>query len=89
MRISVFGAGYVGLVTAACFAEVGHHVTCCDTAADRIASLRDGRELLNRDSASGSHDEELEYQTFSSSGVKLPINDESFNRRNESARHCG
>ena len=43
MKISVFGAGYVGLVTAACFAEVGHHVTCCDTAAERIASLRDGK----------------------------------------------
>jgi UDPglucose 6-dehydrogenase len=43
MKISVFGAGYVGLVTAACFAEVGHHVTCCDTAADKIASLRVGK----------------------------------------------
>jgi len=43
MKISVFGAGYVGLVTAACFAEVGHHVTCCDTAAEKIASLRDGK----------------------------------------------
>lgn len=43
MEIGVFGAGYVGLVTAACFAEVGHHVTCCDTAADKIASLRDGK----------------------------------------------
>jgi len=43
LEIGVFGAGYVGLVTAACFAEVGHHVTCCDTAADKIASLRDGK----------------------------------------------
>lgn len=43
MKISVFGAGYVGLVTAACFAEVGHHVTCCDTDAAKIASLRAGK----------------------------------------------
>lgn len=43
MKISVFGAGYVGLVTAACFAEVGHHVTCCDTDATKIGLLRAGK----------------------------------------------
>jgi UDPglucose 6-dehydrogenase len=43
MRISVFGAGYVGLVTAACFAEVGHHVVCCDKDATKIDSLRAGK----------------------------------------------
>jgi len=43
MNISVFGAGYVGLVTAACFAEVGHHVVCCDTDTARIAMVRTGR----------------------------------------------
>jgi len=43
MRISVFGAGYVGLVTAACFAEVGHHVVCCDKDASKIDSLRAGK----------------------------------------------
>ncbi|MEY3482232.1 MAG: hypothetical protein RLZ40_275 [Actinomycetota bacterium] len=42
MKISVFGAGYVGLVTAACFAEVGHHVVCCDNDAMKIDSLRSG-----------------------------------------------
>lgn len=43
MRISVFGAGYVGLVTAACFAEVGHHVVCCDKDSSKIDSLRTGK----------------------------------------------
>ena len=43
MKISVFGAGYVGLVTAACFAEVGHHVVCCDKDATKVDSLRAGK----------------------------------------------
>jgi len=43
MKISVFGAGYVGLVTAACLAEVGHHVTCCDNDDAKITSLRAGQ----------------------------------------------
>ncbi|NDC49570.1 MAG: UDP-glucose 6-dehydrogenase, partial [Micrococcales bacterium] len=43
MRLAVFGAGYVGLVTAACFAEVGHHVVCCDKDATKIDSLRTGK----------------------------------------------
>ena len=40
--IGVIGAGWVGLVTAACFAEVGHHVTVRDVVSDRIESLRRG-----------------------------------------------
>jgi UDPglucose 6-dehydrogenase len=42
MHISIFGTGYVGLVTGACLADVGHHVTCVDVDADKIAGLRDG-----------------------------------------------
>jgi UDPglucose 6-dehydrogenase len=41
-RIAVFGAGYVGLVTGACFAELGHRVVVRDVLADRIAALRRG-----------------------------------------------
>lgn len=42
MRIVVIGTGYVGLVSATCFAEMGHHVICVDTNAERIAELRSG-----------------------------------------------
>ena len=43
MRISVIGCGYVGLVTGACLAEVGHHVVCTDNDEKRVAILRAGR----------------------------------------------
>ncbi len=42
MRLAVFGAGYVGLVTAACFAEMGNHVACVDVDAGRVERLRRG-----------------------------------------------
>jgi UDPglucose 6-dehydrogenase len=42
MRISIFGSGYVGLVQAAVFADVGHSVICMDVDAERIARLRQG-----------------------------------------------
>ena len=41
-RIAVFGAGYVGLVTGACFADLGHDVVVRDVLADRIERLRAG-----------------------------------------------
>jgi UDPglucose 6-dehydrogenase len=41
-RIAVFGAGYVGLVTGACFAELGHRVTVRDVLPARIEALRRG-----------------------------------------------
>ena len=43
MRISVIGCGYVGLVTGACFAEIGHHVTCTDNDESKIVTLRAGK----------------------------------------------
>ncbi|MBS3896632.1 UDP-glucose/GDP-mannose dehydrogenase family protein [Silanimonas sp.] len=43
MRVSVFGTGYVGLVTGACLAEVGHQVICVDIDAAKIEALSQGR----------------------------------------------
>lgn len=42
MDITIVGTGYVGLVTGACFAEIGHTVACLDTDADKIETLRSG-----------------------------------------------
>ena len=42
MKISCFGAGYVGLVSSACLADAGHHAMCVDTDVARIKSLQDG-----------------------------------------------
>jgi UDPglucose 6-dehydrogenase len=42
-RIAIFGAGYVGLVTGACFADLGHDVVVRDILPERIEELRVGR----------------------------------------------
>ena len=43
MKINVIGAGYVGLVTAACFAHSGHEVKCYDIDKDKIDLLKKGK----------------------------------------------
>lgn len=42
MRIAVIGTGYVGLVTGACFTEMGNHVVCVDIDEKKLDSLRSG-----------------------------------------------
>ncbi len=42
MKITIFGTGYVGLVTGLCFADVGNHVTCVDVNLDKLDMLRKG-----------------------------------------------
>jgi len=42
MRVTIFGAGYVGLVTGVCLAEVGNHVLCVDVDKTRIQKLQEG-----------------------------------------------
>lgn len=43
MRIAVVGSGYVGLVSGACFSEMGAEVVCIDTDASKIEQLKNGR----------------------------------------------
>jgi UDPglucose 6-dehydrogenase len=62
VKIAVVGSGYVGLVAAACFAELGHHVICVDNDAVKVKRLQNGEvpiheeflpELLERHCAAG------------------------------------
>lgn len=62
MNLAVIGAGYVGLVSAACFSEFGHTVTCVDVDERRITALKQGdipiyepglRELVAGNTAAG------------------------------------
>jgi len=43
MDLAIIGSGYVGLVTGACFADVGHNVICVDNDVQKIKLLQDGR----------------------------------------------
>jgi UDPglucose 6-dehydrogenase len=42
MRIAMIGTGYVGLVSGACIADFGHHVTCVDKDSAKISALKSG-----------------------------------------------
>jgi len=62
MKITVIGAGYVGLVTGACFSEMGNDVVCLDVDAAKIRSLNEGRipihepgleQMVQRNAAAG------------------------------------
>ncbi|KPL59405.1 UDP-glucose dehydrogenase family protein [Rossellomorea vietnamensis] len=46
MNISVIGAGYVGLVTGACLAEIGHHVICLDVNKEKVEMLKSGKSPI-------------------------------------------
>ena len=62
MKVTVFGAGYVGLVTGACLAEMGNHVLCVDVDPRKIEMLKSGEVpihepgldvLIQRNAAAG------------------------------------
>ena len=46
-QIAVVGSGYVGLVAAMCFAEIGHRVICVDNDESKVAALRAGDSLIH------------------------------------------
>ena len=75
MRLTIFGSGYVGLVTGACFAEAGNHVLCVDVDARKVEMLKRGEspihepgleDLLKRNLAAG----RLAFTTSAEEGVK-------------------
>ena len=45
-RVSVIGTGYVGLVTGACLASTGHHVTCVDTDQQKVDQINAGHSPI-------------------------------------------
>lgn len=47
MKVTVFGSGYVGLVTGACLAESGHHVVCVDIDENKISLLNHGEAPIH------------------------------------------
>ncbi len=49
MKIAVVGSGYVGLVAAVCFAEMGHEVICVDNDERKVAALQGGDTLIHED----------------------------------------
>src|SRR3954463_3912606 len=49
MQIAIVGSGYVGLVAAACFAEIGHDVVCVDQDKTRIAALLAGEVPIHEE----------------------------------------
>lgn len=74
MKITIFGTGYVGLVTGTCLAEMGNHVLCVDVDADKVAGLSRGEvpiyepglePLVERNHAAG----RLTFTTDAGAGV--------------------
>jgi UDPglucose 6-dehydrogenase len=75
MRLTIFGSGYVGLVTGACFAEAGNNVLCVDVDERKVEMLKRGEspifepgldEMLKRNIAAG----RISFTTDAAEGVK-------------------
>ena len=49
VQIAVVGSGYVGLVAAVCFAEMGHDVICVDNDERKVSALQGGDTLIHED----------------------------------------
>ncbi len=75
MRVTIFGSGYVGLVTGACLADAGNHVVCVDVDENKIARLNKGEvpihepgldDLIRRNAEKG----RITFTTDAEAGVK-------------------
>ena len=75
MRVTIFGSGYVGLVSGACLADAGNHVFCVDVDARKIERLQRGEvpihepgleALIKRNAEAG----RLEFSTDAAKGVE-------------------
>ena len=53
MKVTIFGSGYVGLVSGACFAEAGNNVLCVDVDADKIERLKRGEIPIHESGLEG------------------------------------
>src|ERR1700740_1844773 len=53
MRVTIFGSGYVGLVTGACLADAGNHVLCVDVDERKIAMLKRGEVPIHEPDLDG------------------------------------
>ena len=49
MKIAIVGSGYVGLVAAACLAEIGHNVICVDNDEQKVAALKAGESTMHEE----------------------------------------
>ena len=91
MRVTIFGSGYVGLVTGACLAEVGNHVLCVDVDETKVEGLKQGaipiyepglEDLVRRNLAGGrlsfttSAEEGVQHGLFQLIAVGTPPDDE-------------
>jgi UDPglucose 6-dehydrogenase len=74
VKVTIFGSGYVGLVTGACFAEAGNHVVCVDIDADKVERLQRGEipihepgldEIVRRNQEKG----RLKFTTSAEDGI--------------------
>jgi UDPglucose 6-dehydrogenase len=75
MRVTIFGSGYVGLVTGACLADAGNHVICVDVDAKKIERLNRGEvpihepgldALIRKNSKAG----RIEFTTDAKKGIE-------------------